>query len=442
MTSEPISREQLERELAFYRTEYNEVGARLLRLQEEQSRTAREARRSRTVARLIREAYRIADQQMPAELLGEPLLAVIADTSVCDRAVFLREEIGRPGNFIIEQAIGASVGATVCLNPVPAFLYTTSVQSARPEASALAALIGVPFILWAYEPISQRALLLGNSTESNIHRPFEASDQELVDGALAVYIDVLLKKRAEAALHQAKTAAEEASDARAAFLAALSHELTTPLNAIIGFSELLLSGNEHGEAKRVDFLRQILDAGRGLHAMIKDILDFSSFSNKVPLLRLDWTPISTLLRAAVRACSTGSHAKGITVDVLPLSPDFQVYLDYDKFRQIMSNLLGNAIKFTGSGGRICLSSEMTAECGVSLVVKDTGIGIETQDIPRVTEPFVQVGGQHGSKLGAGLGLPIAKQLTEAHGGQLLVASVFGEGTTVTVLLPRGSARRS
>ena len=147
-----------------------------------------------------------------------------------------------------------------------------------------------------------------------------------------------------------------------------------------------------------------------------------------------------MLRAAIRGCTPASTAKSITFDVLLSSPTAEVYLDYDKFRQIMSNLLGNAIKFTAQGGRIVVSCEMTNEGGMMLSVKDTGIGIKPQDIARIMEPFVQVDRGHTSQLGAGLGLPIAKQLTEAHGGRLQVESIFGEGTTVIVSLPPGTVR--
>ncbi|HUN99314.1 MAG TPA: HAMP domain-containing sensor histidine kinase [Bradyrhizobium sp.] len=222
----------------------------------------------------------------------------------------------------------------------------------------------------------------------------------------------------------------------------MSHELGTPLNAIIGFSELLLVDGEREASKRAEFVRQILDAGRGLQSLIKDILDFSSFSNKVPLLRPTWTPIAPLLRSAVRAQSAASESKKVSVNVQPAELNFECFVDYDKFRQIISNLLGNAIKFTPAGGTIFISGTMMPEEGATVTLGDTGIGIASRDLSRVLEPFVQVeNGQQGGRLGAGLGLPIAKQLTEAHGGQLFIESVLGQGTTVTVSLPQGSARR-
>jgi len=119
----------------------------------------------------------------------------------------------------------------------------------------------------------------------------------------------------------------------------------------------------------------------------------------------------------------------------------QAAIDYDKFRQILANLLGNALKFTPSGGRVVISALVTDPGEVQISIQDTGTGIQPEDIARVLEPFVQLEtpSRHNMQ-GAGLGLPIAKQLVEAHDGRLSIESVFGQGTTVTVTLPASSAR--
>jgi signal transduction histidine kinase len=430
-------RDQLLRELAFWKQEYDALGARLLRAQDAQSRASREARRSRMVADLISEAHRISNLDLAAEAIGERMLAKIVE-SFCERGVLLKEDPNAPGAFVVEHAIGLPAGQRLTLPNPPAFLFTASDRPPEPPAAALAGLLGVPFVLWAYEGASGRALLLGNQTESNIRRPFEAGDQELIRSALTVYIDILLRILAEATLRQAKVAAEEANAVRARFLAILSHELRTPLNAIIGFSELLLQTGTRAPAppQREEFARQILDAGRALLALVKDILDFSSFSNARPRLRRDWVPVGQILESMKRAFAAESALRGIDVTLEPPDPTLLISIDYDRFRQILANLIGNAIKFTAMGGRVDIAGREIPGQGAAITIRDNGVGMRPEDIPRALEPFVQLENMRRHSIpGTGLGLPIAKQLVEAHQGQLTIESTYGEGTCITILLP-------
>jgi signal transduction histidine kinase len=438
-------RAQLERELAFYKTEYNELGARLLRLQEEHSRVAREARRSRIVARLVRDAYQIVNRDIEAEAVGGQILSTVADTAICDRAVLLRAERSAPNIFHVEYANGTLNAGSLRLHSPPAFLFTAAGCVPTEAAAALADLVGLPYIIWAHDAASGHAILLAKRSEANIHRPFEAGDREIVEVALAVYMDVLLRKRAELTLRQAKRAAEEANEARARFLANLSHELRTPLSAIIGFSELLLRDKTRLQpaAQREEFAQQILAAGRDLLSLSNDILDSSRLANASPHLRLDWVPLEQLLQTSLR----GFHARALEhhnqLEGPPVLPGLEVAIDYDRFRQVLSNLIGNAIKFTPGGGTIAVSGALTSEGAVEISVHDTGIGIRPEDIARVFEPFVQLQNNvtH-SRHGAGLGLSIAKQLVEAHEGELRIDSVYGAGTVVTITLPPARARQA
>jgi signal transduction histidine kinase len=276
-----------------------------------------------------------------------------------------------------------------------------------------------------------------------MHRPFEPGDQELVEVALAVYIDVLLRRIAETKLQEAKQAAEAASNARARFLANLSHELGTPLNSIIGFSELLLQSGPRapGEAQRHEFAGQILDSGRRLLALTRDILEFSSLSNAKPQLRLDWVPVVQLLRTAVRAFGAQTAAQGPDLVLHEPATELLALIDYDRFRQILANLIGNSLKFTPTWGRITIFAKLTDSKALQIVVADTGVGMPAEDIPRILEPFVQLDNDvHESAHGAGLGLSIVKQLIEAHGGWLEIASALGQGTRVTITLPTDNAR--
>ncbi|MDE8344551.1 MAG: HAMP domain-containing sensor histidine kinase [Acidocella sp.] len=444
MNSETADRaEQLELELQFYRDEYNEIGARLLRLQEQQSRVSREARRSKIVARLIRDAYQVVNQDIAPGQIGDTVLVMLLDTSFCDRAAFLKEDPAAPGVFTVEHIIGAPRPEPLTLGSVPEFLFTASGKPAPPPAALLGEAIGLNFILWAYDPGSGRALLLGNQLEGNIRRPFEAGDEEFVSVALAVYIDVLLRKQAELTLQRARQTAEDANNSRARFLANLSHELRTPLNSIIGFSELLLETGTRAPpaAQREEFTRQILDAGRSLLSLAKDILDFSSLSHARPRLHRDWVPVAQLLHNAIRAFAVEVTTRGTRIEILPPAPGLQAIIDYDRFRQILANLIGNAIKFTPAGRAILVSCISTDQDGLIFSVRDHGIGIQPDNLARVLEPFVQIKSSFSHDVhGAGLGLPIAKQLVEAHQGEMRIESVYGEGTEVIITLPPGSAR--
>jgi signal transduction histidine kinase len=436
---------QLEQELAYYRGEVDQLGARLLRLQEEQSRAAREARRSQIVARLVRDAYQFVHQDIDAHQIGGLVLTLVADTAFCDRAMFLCRDADDPTRLKVEHAYAGTTKTNVALVCPPEFLFTATGHIADPVAEIFTGMIERPFILWAYDAESGRGLLLGKQIEANIHRPYEARDREIVEVTLAVYIDVLLRKTAEMELRLAKQAAEEASDARSRFLANLSHELRSPLNTIIGFSGLLLGegGGTHMADKREEFAGQIHSAGHSLLSLANDILEFSRLGHAKLQLRRYWIPVTQLLNAVLRALETDIAARGVQVRMLPIPPDLQVNVDYDRFRQILANLIGNAVKFTRRGGHVEMSAVVGPAGDLDIRIADTGIGIRADDLTRVLEPFVQVDQrpETGSR-GAGLGLPIAKQLLEAHDGALGIDSVFGQGTTVTLRLPATRTRRA
>ena len=178
----PPTPEQLERELHYYRSEYNDLGARMVRMQEQQSKATREARRSKLVAKLVREAYAIGSWDLTEDQVGEPILAIVADNSICDQAIFFAQDSTSPAIFRVEHSQGAKLDRPVVIADPPAFFFTSSKEAQCPAAAHLSNAIGVPFLLWAHNSASGRALLLGKRTEGNIHRPFEAGDQEIVEG--------------------------------------------------------------------------------------------------------------------------------------------------------------------------------------------------------------------------------------------------------------------
>jgi signal transduction histidine kinase len=433
---------QLERELAYYRRECNDLGSRLLRLQEEQSQAFREARRSRTVSKLIREAYRLADRDSTLDEIGTPMLEIIIENAMCDGAALLRRAPGDGECFRITHAVGGAAAASVEIPSPPEFFFTTSRSSIEPPTYELTGILRLPYVLWAYDKSTGHALILGNQSESNVNRAFEPGDQEFIEGALSVYIDVLLRKQAEVELRMAKAAAERASNARAAFLATLTHELRTPLNAIIGFSEMMSPGSRYtlSDHNQKEYCAYILDAGRHLLELIDGVLDYSSLEQSLPSLTPDWLSCENVLTSAANIASGAGCHRGIDVKVVLPDPPLELFVDPLRFRQVLQNLLGNAVKFAPSGSAVELGADYGDDGAVIFTVSDFGIGMRPEDIPRALEPFQQIdNGQ--TTGGTGLGLPIAKCLIEAHGGSLSIRSEPGRGTTVSVVLPAERIRK-
>jgi signal transduction histidine kinase len=434
----------LERELAYYRRECNELGARLLRLQEEQSQSFREARRSRTVAKLIREAYRLVGSDIADDAIGEPMLEIIVSNAMCDRAAFLQETDPGSGGFTILCNVGCEkdlAPSHISIIPTPGFFFTTARSNLEAPAFVLTDILRLPYILWSFDRGTGYALIIGNHSESNVSRPFEPGDQEFVEGALHVYLDVLMRKSAETKLRQAKAVAEEASNMRTRFMATLSHELRTPLNSIIGYSELMLKQDRApADTETTEYAGQILDAGNNLLSLINNILDYSSLINTAPRLKKQWICVRPLLDSTIRGFLTTIAEKRL--DTIIEQPDHEpeIFVDYVRFRQIITNLISNAVKFTLPGGSIHISAAWQ-HTELAIIVADTGIGMSAQDTTRAVEPFVQLENSlRRGYQGTGLGLSIAKDLAEAHGGGLTISSEIQKGTTATVMLPASCVR--
>jgi PAS domain S-box-containing protein len=249
--------------------------------------------------------------------------------------------------------------------------------------------------------------------------------------------NVTARKHAEAALREAKAEAEAASAAKSAFLAVMSHELRTPLNAIIGFAEVV-AGKLFGpqDARYFEYAEYIRQSGTHLLNLINDILDLSKIGAGQFDLQETEFELDRLAEDVVRLFAANASKGGVA---LVLGADFpQVCIRGDALRlkQVLMNLVSNAIKFTPQGGSVTLSSRLT-DATLCVCVADTGIGMTQAEAKRAMEPFVQIDDglarKHG---GTGLGLPISNQLVMLHGGKLVVDSDKGKGTKVTVELPR------
>jgi PAS domain S-box-containing protein len=241
------------------------------------------------------------------------------------------------------------------------------------------------------------------------------------------------ERKLRAALHQA----EIANKMKAAFLAAMSHELKTPLNAVLGFSEIIrdeVLGPVGHEAYR-DYAGDIHKSGARLLAIINDVLDVSRLEGG--LLTIDLRPESALdvAESAIKLARALTHdGRKVEIDVPADMPSLLV--DPRRLAQALGNLLANALKFTPEGGSVHFIARRASDGGAVLQVRDTGIGMEAETIAAALEPFSQLDGSLARRFeGAGLGLSISKALAELHGGNLTLESAVGVGTTVTIALP-------
>ncbi|WP_448033330.1 ATP-binding protein [Bradyrhizobium liaoningense] len=254
---------------------------------------------------------------------------------------------------------------------------------------------------------------------------------------VAVMRDVTDRKLFEQTLDQARSAAEAADAAKTGFLATMSHELRTPLNAIIGFSEMIAQEQSLmlGAAQRKEYAQLINDSGQHLLSVVNGILDMSKMeSGNFEIASEPFAPRASLLHCcnllALKARENG-------IDLITDAPqDLPVMTgDPRAFKQIVLNLVANAIKFTERGGQVSVSAAVSGS-QLTLRISDTGVGIAPDDLKRIGAPFFQAGRTYQRRHeGTGLGLSIVKSLVALHLGELTVQSRLGEGTAVTVKLP-------
>ncbi len=277
-------------------------------------------------------------------------------------------------------------------------------------------------------------------------RPLDGSNGASASGreVVAVLRDISERKMQERALEIARAETERANAAKGQFLATMGHELRVPLNAMIGFSEMLTNESLTLEpARKLEYARLSNDSSRHLLSVVNSILDLS----KIETGKLEITMEPFAAAAAMSNCcdllTLKAQEAGVELRtrIAPGLPELMA--DRRAFNQILINLISNAIKFTPRGGRVAIG----ARCeGAMLVVtiQDTGVGIGENDLPRLGEAFFQARGAYDRHHdGTGLGLSIVKVLVHLHDGDMNISSRLGEGTRVTVRLPiAGGGRRS
>jgi signal transduction histidine kinase len=269
--------------------------------------------------------------------------------------------------------------------------------------------------------------------------PAELSELQSAFNAMAEVME--RSRRDEKA---ARLRAEDASRSKSAFLANMSHELRTPLNAVLGFTEVILAETfgKIGSARYTEYLKDIRTSAHHLLALINDLLDLSRIEAGALTLSDGWMPLAGALEESAALFRESCAAKGLMLHLELPSEPLRILADERALRQILINLLSNAVRHTPNGGTLTVGARSLPAQGLALHVADTGVGIPPDDLERVLQPFEQVArNQSRPQEGTGLGLSIVKQLVELHGGVLTLESEVGKGTTVTFTLPPERVQR-
>ncbi|MBI3498719.1 MAG: PAS-domain containing protein [Proteobacteria bacterium] len=265
-------------------------------------------------------------------------------------------------------------------------------------------------------------------------------------GTIIVIADISEQKTREADLQAAKEAAERAALLKTQFLATVSHELRTPLNAVIGFSEIMQQElfGPLGDKRYRDYLADIHTSGTHLLRVINDILDVTRIENGSLGLADQLIDLARLVEDCLATGASAAAGAGLALTSEVDDSGIVVAADPSKLTQVLRNLISNAVTFTPAGGRIGMAVKRLPDGDVAIRVSDTGIGMTPAEIQVALTPFGQISNPMTRRhQGLGLGLTLAKSLTELHGGRLEVESAVGSGTTVSVILPaaRVSLRR-
>jgi len=276
----------------------------------------------------------------------------------------------------------------------------------------------------------------GEPVLKEIH--LEGKEPRIVDVSISAIRDLPEGEEKTMLVFHDVTRLKKLEQMRTDFVANVTHEIRTPLTAIIGFIQTLLNGAMDDRDTARKFLQTIGKNAERLSRLVDDLLTLSSIELHETVLKLEPAAVDTLIHTALPMVEAAAAEKKIELHVALPGAVPRILADRDRATQVLLNVLSNAVKFTPAGGRVTIESRDEAPGNfVSLTVTDTGIGIPPREIPRLGERFYRVDKARSRELGGtGLGLSIVKHLMAAHGGEMKIASIPGKGTTVSLFFPK------
>jgi len=257
--------------------------------------------------------------------------------------------------------------------------------------------------------------------------PLRDDDDDLI-GYLLIGTDNSQRKQAELKLNQAMAVAEKANLAKSDFLSSMSHELRTPLSAILGFAQLIESGNPPPTATQKRSIDQILQAGWYLLELINEILDLALIESGKLSLSLEPMGLADVMLECAAMIEPQAHKRGISVTFPPLGMRHFVKADRTRVKQVLINLLSNAIKYNSVGGSVIVTCEELVPGRIRIAVEDAGSGLAPEQIEQLFQPFNRLGQEANAEEGTGIGLVMTKRLIELMGGVIGLESTVGQGS--------------
>ena len=317
------------------------------------------------------------------------------------------------------------------------FLAFTLAGLSAGATATLAAdhLAATAFLLAALAPLAIRLLSEGQRIPLAMGMMVILYFGLLVANARRFCRDIIERKMAELALDTAKHQAEAANRSKSVFLSSMSHELRTPLNAILGFGQLLEMESDL-DAEQHDYVNEIMQAGYHLLELINDVLDLSKIESDNIEFSVETVDCADLVKSCIPLVSPLAAKLSVTIETEGLA-DLILSADRIRLKQVMLNLITNAIKYNRPNGRVWLHAMEGKGGKKRLAISDTGLGIAADKLPLLFQPFNRLGAETGTIEGTGIGLVISRRIVEMMGGEMGVETELGKGSTFWIELPTG-----